>query len=324
MATPVERTVRSLEILLGLSFVLAAALKALDLEVFAVQISYYGVVRTPSLVRFAAYATTILETGLGVALLVGIRLRCWTYAVTTGLLIGFTGLIGYAWAFHGLSDCGCFGAFVKMTPGVSILKNVIMVAMVCMAWFLHQRHGIQYAEREPARGLAYAKPATAVLSVGLVIIAGIYGSGGASKRGPGGDSAGAGTAGPDKERPFAQFRFEWKGEQWDLGQGRYLVTMLSGSCEHCMAAVEPLNDFALIPEFPPVVGLMLGDEGTVLEFRELTDPQFPTVLIDTLVFFQFIDVEPPRFYDVQDGKSLRFWDGEPPHVDAFLGENGKA
>ena len=99
------RFARYLEIALGLLFIVSASLKALDVLSFAVQVSYYNVVRDPMLVQAIAYLMIGIEALIGAALLGGFRFNGVTYFATSVLLLGFSALIGYAWAFHGLTDC---------------------------------------------------------------------------------------------------------------------------------------------------------------------------------------------------------------------------
>ena len=112
---------------LGVVFILSAVLKALDLTAFAVQISYYDIVREPWIVWSIALAMIGLEAMLGLAMLTGVWLRWVTLPAVLALLVGFTGLLGWAWAFTDLEDCGCFGKYLPMTPGESILKNGVLI-----------------------------------------------------------------------------------------------------------------------------------------------------------------------------------------------------
>ena len=123
----------------------------------------------------------------------------------------------------------------------------------------------------------------------------------------------------DPSRPFARFQFKYAERQWNLGEGEYFVTLLSTSCAHCAAAVEELNELALFfPDLPPIVGLCLGDDDELDQFREQNNPNFPTVLIPPLTFFDLIGSTPPRFVWVRDGKALQHWDGELPSDDQLL------
>ncbi|MCK5558109.1 MAG: hypothetical protein KAJ01_07015 [Candidatus Hydrogenedentes bacterium] len=293
---------------LGLLFIVSAALKAMDITAFAVQVSYYGVVRGPALVRLAAVFTVWLETALGVALVTGWRLRGWTLRVVFGLLLGFTGLILYAWAFKGLEECGCFGKYLQMSPGVSVLKNLVMMGLVAAAWFGYRKSEPSPVTEKVSIYKHYAGPVAAALCVGVVLGAFAYGQR---------NYGGAGGIGQpyDKDRPFAQFRFEADGELWDLGDGEYFVALLSDSCDHCAETMQELNELpSFLPDIPPIIGLFLGEEEILEQLREQVDPEFPTFLIEPLTFFDLLgDARaPPRFVYVRDGKGVHHWDEELP------------
>ena len=123
------------EKVLGAVFVIAAALKAWDLEAFAVQIRYYHVLRDPLALALAAVGSVAWETLLGVAMIVGLRLRGWTFAAVAATLAVFTGLILYAWYFHDLEDCGCFGSLAPMGPASTTAKNAVLFVLTGLAWF---------------------------------------------------------------------------------------------------------------------------------------------------------------------------------------------
>jgi hypothetical protein len=293
---------------LGLLFIVSAALKAMDIKAFAMQVSYYGVVTEPVLVRLAAVFTVWLETVLGVALLVGWRLRGWTLRAVFALLVGFTGLILYAWAFKGLEECYCFGKYLEMSPEVSVLKNVVMMALVAAAWCGYRKREAGPVADEMTIYKKYAGPAMAVLSVACVIAALAWG---------------AATERYDKNRPYSQFRLESDGELWNLGEGEYFVVLLSDSCEHCEEIMFELDDLpSRVPNTPPVVSLFLGEEETLEELVELVEPEYPTFLIDELVFVHLLllgDAKaPPRFVHVRDGKEVQYWNEELPEDDELI------
>ncbi len=309
---------------LGLLFIVSAASKAVDMTAFAMQVSYYGVVTLPALVRLAAVFTVWLETVLGVALLVGWRLRGWTLRAVFALLVVFTGLILYAWAFKGLQECGCFGRYLQMSPGVSVIKNVVMMALVAAAWFGFRKREPSSVTEEMSLYKKYSAPVMAVLCVAVVFGALAYGQRNQT-------STPATPTGPyDKGRPYAQFRFELDGGLWDLGEDEYFVVLLSDTCEHCEEVMFELNDLPLrVPNTPPVVSLFLGEEETLEELVELVEPEYPTFLIDELVFVHLLFLgdgkAPPRFVHVRDGKEVHSWNEELPEDDelmkAFLESN---
>ena len=147
----------------------------------------------------------------------------------------------------------------------------------------------------------------------IVIALGVVACSGSQEELPGaaGSDTGESTA---ADRPFSQFRFTHDGRQWDLAHGEYLVAMLSTSCDHCEEEIAHLNELAAIPEFPPVVALMLGDEDTLSALRERTELSFPAVLVEPLTFFQFVGDAPPRVIYVRDGRQIHYWDEKAPEV----------
>lgn len=123
-----------------------------------------------------------------------------------------------------------------------------------------------------------------------------------------------------EERPFAQFTAPTDGGMLQLGEGEYLVAMLSATCEHCQRTTEILNRVAEIRELPEVVGLVLGNEAELERFRALTEAAFPLMRVEPEAFFRFVGQAPPRLIHVRDGREVAFWDEPIPE----LGDLAKA
>lgn len=114
---------------------------------------------------FKDYARTIsiflssLEVVLGVALLLRWMLRQ-TLWVLLGLLVFFAFLTFYSAAFNKVTDCGCFGDFIKLTPWTSFAKDLFLLVLWVVIFF-NQR----YLRRSFAKGqlgLMYITIASAV------------------------------------------------------------------------------------------------------------------------------------------------------------------
>ena len=308
-------TTRWLEGLLGASFIFAAFLKALDLEAFAVQVSYYRVVTDPALVRFIAYGATVAETIVGACLIAGIRLRGLTYAVTAVMLVGFTGLVAYAWRYHGIEECGCFGAFIATGPPETIAKNVVMMLITIAAvaaWRISERN-----PAEPPPPSTLAKVPYGLAAAGFAIVAGAAAMGGSAAGfdDPEGGHIVAPVDSEPRSGPYAHFVFERNEQTYDLGRGEWLVALFSADCEHCMATVPGVNELLLFPEIPSIAGLMFGDSEQVALFRAMSGPDFPTfILPDQVAFFDLLGPAPapPRFVLISNGSVFKSWDGDPP------------
>lgn len=75
----------------------------------------------------------ILEVILGVALLVGYQVRT-TMVLLTGLIVFFTFLTFYSAYFNKVTDCGCFGDAIPLTPWESFYKDVILTISILILW----------------------------------------------------------------------------------------------------------------------------------------------------------------------------------------------
>jgi len=313
---------RYLEIALGILFIVSAALKALDIYAFAVQVSAYNVVRDRMLVQVIAYAMIALEAALGAALLGGYRFKGLTHAATGALLVVFSGLIAYAWIFHGLADCGCFGAYIKMGPASSIAKNVVLLVVLAAAWWGTSRNALHTAPTEgEAAELPAAKSASGhiMAAIGLAVVGGAYALSDAQQTR---NVTPPTTSTTESQQEAVQGRFanyvpELDGNQFPLATGEHLVAMLSASCEHCMEAVAVLNELVDFPDVPPVSALVMGNEEEINVFKATTGPMFAVQAIDTLEFMERIGSAPPRFYIIRDGAEVRHLDPQDPESKAI-------
>ncbi len=75
-----------------------------------------------------------LEVGLGVALLLRFRPIATLWALWTTILF-FTFLTFYSAYFNKVTDCGCFGDFIKLTPWTSFSKDVFLLVAISFLLF---------------------------------------------------------------------------------------------------------------------------------------------------------------------------------------------
>ncbi len=122
-------------IVVGVLFILSGLIKLNDPLGFSFKLEEYfspAVLDLPFLEPYAlaiALFVVILEVILGITLLLGyqIRLTLWTLL---GTILFFTFLTFYSAYFNKVTDCGCFGDAVKLTPWESFSKDVILLVLI--------------------------------------------------------------------------------------------------------------------------------------------------------------------------------------------------
>ena len=93
------------------------------------------------LVPFAleiAVVLVVLEVVLGVALLVKFKTRTVLWALF-GMIVFFTFLTFYSAYFNKVTDCGCFGDAIKLTPWESFSKDVALLIMIGILLFQRKK-----------------------------------------------------------------------------------------------------------------------------------------------------------------------------------------
>ncbi len=110
-------------------------------------------------------AMIILELGLGVAILIYYRMPQTTW-VLLALMIFFTFLTFYSAYFNKVTDCGCFGDAIKLTPWESFGKDIIL--MVFCAHLFWYRKSYQAGLR------TMEGHSVIILTLALSLFAGVY------------------------------------------------------------------------------------------------------------------------------------------------------
>lgn len=124
-----------IRVVLGLLFVFSGLIKLNDPLGLVFKIEEYfsagifDISVSPSFVVDMAGMLITLEIILGAILLMG---RFKTFALWTLLALnaGFTFLTFYSAVTGNVSDCGCFGEAIKLSPWVSFSKNIVILAAV--------------------------------------------------------------------------------------------------------------------------------------------------------------------------------------------------
>ena len=74
-----------------------------------------------------------LEVILGFAMIIAWRMNL-TLSITALLILFFTFLTGYSAYFNKVTDCGCFGDFLKLKPWDSFKKDLVLCVMIILMY----------------------------------------------------------------------------------------------------------------------------------------------------------------------------------------------
>lgn len=133
-----------LRILVGIIFIISGFVKAVDPVGFSFKLEEYfspSVFNLPFLEKFALPLAVIIvsvEFLLGVFLLLKIRLKK-TLIALLAICIFFAFLTFYSAYFNVVTDCGCFGDALKMTPWTSFTKDIILLVLILVLLKLYSK-----------------------------------------------------------------------------------------------------------------------------------------------------------------------------------------
>ena len=89
----------------------------------------------------------VLEVALGVAVLINYRMKL-TSRMLLGLIVFFTFLTFYSAYFNKVTDCGCFGDAIKLTPWESFSKDIVLLVFILHLVWHHRRYEPVLRSRE--------------------------------------------------------------------------------------------------------------------------------------------------------------------------------
>ena len=130
--------VQFLRFLLGAFFIFSGYVKLIDPKGFGIKMSeYFDVFGMPWLKSLAVPLSALmssLEIVLGVMLIIGssINFTLWLLIL---LMLFFTFLTGYTAITGKVTDCGCFGDFLKLEPMVSFKKDLVLMVLLAIVYF---------------------------------------------------------------------------------------------------------------------------------------------------------------------------------------------
>ncbi|MCB0791615.1 MAG: DoxX family membrane protein [Flavobacteriales bacterium] len=131
-------------VLVGSLFIVSGLIKANDTLGFSYKLQEYfepGVLGWTWLEPYAlpiAMLICVGEVVLGVAVVLGGRMRISAWFLL-GLILFFTWLTFYSAYFDKVTDCGCFGDAIKLTPWQSFSKDVVLLVLIVPIFLFRRR-----------------------------------------------------------------------------------------------------------------------------------------------------------------------------------------
>jgi uncharacterized membrane protein YphA (DoxX/SURF4 family) len=120
-------------LLVGVLFIISGLIKANDPIGFGYKLEeYYQVFGTEFLIPTAVFQAILICIGeiiLGFMLLIGNRVKL-TVWLLMAMIVFFTFLTFYSAYFNKVTDCGCFGDALKLTPWESFTKDVVLLVLI--------------------------------------------------------------------------------------------------------------------------------------------------------------------------------------------------
>ena len=132
---PMKYLIAFARIIVGGLFIFSGFIKLNDPVGFSFKLTEYfseGVLNMEFLSPYAlgiAVFIVILEIILGVMILLGYQKKP-VLVMLLGLILFFTFLTFYSAYFNKVTDCGCFGDFLKLTPWESFWKDVFLLVFI--------------------------------------------------------------------------------------------------------------------------------------------------------------------------------------------------
>lgn len=262
-----------LRTLLGGLFIFSGFVKVMDAEAFLATIPLYNV---PEWSVPFAILTPPLEIILGLGLVLGLAVR-YVALGTMGLLLFFSVLLLVAISGGELESCGCFGAYLEMSPGWSLVRNIVLTMITLFIFRWHRNDKLNWT------------PRLGLITAGLMLV---LGSATGYTAHAAGDEEAVSMVG-------AIFPDEGYGDNAPSMEGEQLIFIFAVSCHHCWNAVANVNQLADDSGFK-VIAVTPNKSYEIKRFEQEFQTHFPIYTLNQKTFFDTFSYWPMLYY-VRDG-----------------------
>ncbi len=258
------KTITGLLLLLLLSgiFVYSALSKLNSIEPF--EWTFMDMVFSNTLAYFAARLMIGFELLIALFLVGHFYLKKFTYPITIIFLVAMSIYLIVLLITKGNNmDCGCFGDELPMTPLQSILKNIVMLAMV----FILKK--IYPVKPYPYQDIFASAGAVVMIAIPFIFV-----------------------PNSQKPNPIDLSPLTTKAiypPNINLQKGKHLIAFMSLGCPHCRTASKILAEIRKADSTAPVFMVLLGHpEDSSSFFDDTKSEQVPHTIINDLATFNKI------------------------------------
>lgn len=256
---------RILKILLGLTFIVSAVLKIVDMDRFELYVYSYHFFSL-NFSFLVARAAIIVELVLGIGLVSNClhKLMWWGSVL---MLLGYTALLVYALALGRTDNCHCFGDVLQFNPWQSIIKNAVLLVLFALIY--------------KVKGWRLKADLLALVAVTLACGAVVFL-----------------VSPPDNYTPsydpthdlnhelFTEALQQAPLDTLGLEEGRKVVAILSSGCEYCMMTAQKLSLMQRFYGFPEdqILYVFMGtEEGVQTFYQESESTKYPYIIYEDVI-----------------------------------------
>ena len=281
----------TIRLLLGVFFIGTAVLKLLSIDNFEVYIYSFGLF-SYTWTTFFSRLLIFIELIIGISLILKIFFKQ-IWWITMLMMVGFTIFLIYAAIFRNDSNCHCFGSLVELDPRQSIIKNIIVLALLLI---IRKENSYDYRPILKRWLLALAIVTSFVISFVLLPMDVIYN-----------------RIHSEKENVNTVAFHESLSDSTfvELQHGRYLINYALAGCKYCRIGAEKLtlmvDRHGISHE--KVTFFIGGSDEAISKFIEITGTEdyeywkIPAPKFMAITYGKF-----PLYVFIEDGKVVKAGD----------------
>ena len=272
----------TIQVIAGIVFIFSGIMKVLDSQSFYNLITAYGFGRA----AIVAPLISSVEVILGLCLLLNIRPAMTSFLAALITLL-FTLVFSYAFFFRHIEDCGCMGSLVKVSPLISFVRNILIIAG-CTWIYLNFRNQEVYSGNW--------KKWTVYILGGLSLCLSGYTLGG---------------------KPIVKKAKIQIGDQVSTTVFHYFndkiskdtsfVFVFRPECDHCWNSTENVKNIKRTPGFENVIGITYAYSDTSQYMKEMK-PNFEVLKYPDDGLYNYI-IAVPVLLMLNDGKVIKKFEG---------------